>query len=117
MNISLIEDAITILESDDTTVDNVAELASLYIVRANYKQAKNETVKELNEILPAYSHYIEMKTLYQTGKQDANPMVDSFKMVCKELRDFIITLYSGTDTYKERRELKAMLKTVLDKMK
>lgn len=109
MNISLIEDAINTLEDDDTTVDNVAKLASLYIVRANYKQVKNETVKELNEILPVYSKYIEAKKNYQLGKGSEELVCTYIKQVCSEIKDFLVTLYSGTDMWKERRCIRHML--------
>ena len=72
--------------------------------------------KELDDILPAYNKYLNNKLKFQTGETDSESMVLGFKFVCKELEDFICMLYSGTDTYKERRELQNSLKHIQKKI-
>ncbi len=73
--------------------------------------------KELDDILPAYNQYLNDKIQYQSNELGPEPMLNSFKFVCQELQDFVITLYCGTDTYKERRELTQTLQQVMNKMK
>ena len=75
-----------------------------------------DTQKKLDDILPAYNEYLNYKIKYQLGELDETPMLGSFKFLCQELQDFILSLYSGTDTYKERKGLQATLKKVQSKM-
>lgn len=76
-----------------------------------------DTKKELDDILPAYNQYLNYKLKYQLGELDEMPMLGSFKFLCQELQDFILSLYSGTDTYKERRNLQSVLEKTQSKIK
>ena len=113
MDIQAIEEAIYVLETEDTTYDNVSELASLYIVRDNLKQPVKTMVdginNELQDILPYYIKYRDIKTQYQLGKTTEGEVIQGIKRVCKELAEFINALYSGTDMNKERLCIKDML--------
>ena len=107
MDLKAIEDNILELENDDTTVENVQELASLYIVRENYKNANltaniNESARELEDILPQYTKYVEIKRQYQLGELPEQAVKKSIRLVCKEIYEFIKTLYCCTDMKAER---------------
>lgn len=113
MDIQIIEEAIGELETADTTYDNIAELSSLYIVYNNLKQPIKTMVdgvnNELQDILPYYIKYRDIKTRYQLGKTAEGEVIQGMKRVCKELAEFIDALYSGTDMNKERLCIKDML--------
>ena len=106
MDIQAIQDNIKELENGITNVDNVQELASLYIVRDNLlKQDTNIVEQELKDILPAYRKYCNTKTKYQLHEVTEDAVIHDMNLLCQELKDFIITLHSSTDFYKERRIL------------
>ena len=110
MDIQAIQDNIKELENGITNVDNVQELACLYIVRDNLlKQDTNIVEQELKDILPAYRKYCNTKTKYQLHEVTEEAVEHDMNLLCQELKDFIITLHSGTDFYKERRILIQML--------
>lgn len=113
MDIQIIKEAIEELETADTTYDNIAELSSLYIVYNNLKQPIKTMVdgvnNELQDILPYYIKYRDIKTRYQLGKTTEGEVIQGMKRVCKELMEFIDALYSGTDMNKERLCIKDML--------
>ena len=114
MDINAIIDNIEELENASTTVDNVKELASLYIVRKNYKNRNlpeyhNESTKELEDILPQYSKYIEIKRQYQLGNVSEQAVRKAIRRVCKEIFEFINTLYSCTDMKDERDCIRGLI--------
>ena len=110
MELETIDDAIEELENSDTTVDNVAELASLYIVREHLAgNVVSDTEKELNDILPNYKLYIGIKRKYQLGQCEESEVIHAVKSVCKELKEFLETLYYSTDMNKERICIRDML--------
>ncbi len=110
MDIKAIEDNIKELENSITNVDNVQELACLYIVRDNLlKQDTNIVEQELNDILPAYKKFCITKTKYQMQEVTEDAVVHDMKIVCQELKEFILSLYSNSDFYKERQPLIKML--------
>lgn len=112
MDLPAIQQAILELENDDPTVDTVKELACLYIVREHLISPNSSHVaKELNEILPFYSKYCETKRKYQLHELTEDAVLKDMDRVCKELKEFITTLYSCTDFYRER---KILLKTLED---
>ena len=106
MDIMAIEEAIQTLENDDTTFDNVSELASLYICRQYMNKPLNlmvsGTQKELEDILPYYMKYTDIKKRYQLNQTSEGEVIQGIKNVCREIQEFIETLYSGTDMNKER---------------
>lgn len=113
MDIQLIEDAIETLVNSDTTYDNVQELASLYIVHENLNSPLKPMVdgvnNELEDILPYYIKYRDIKRKYQFNQTTEGEVIQGMKKVCKELAEFIDALYSGTDMNKERLCIKNML--------
>ena len=117
MDIQAIQDNITELENDDTTVDNVKELALLYIVRDNFKKSlksngNDKIIEEYNDILPQYRRYIEIKKEYQLGNISEKPVERAIKQVCKEICEFIHTMYISTDMPAERTYIKEMLENL-----
>lgn len=113
MDIIAIEDAILGLENDDTSPNNVHELASLYIVRDNLKstlQSTSHTLNnELEDVLPYYYKYVDIKTRYQLKQTNEGEVIQGIKNVCKELKEFIEDLYCHTDMNKERICIRQML--------
>lgn len=109
MDIYAINEAIESLEQGETTLENVSDLANLYIVR-NSLQTPVET--ELRDILPAYADYIHIKKQYQMHELSEGAVIKSLKYVCVEIREFLDTLYSCTDMGKERKCIKDMINTL-----
>ena len=113
MDLIAINDAISMLEESDTNASNVGELASLYICRANLeerlKQHGNGVERELEDILPYYTKYCDIKRRYQLNQTTEHEVIQGIKSVCREISEFIDALYSGTDMNKERICIKQML--------
>ena len=66
-------------------------------------------IKELDDIIPTYNRYIEIKREYQLGNVSETAVLHALELVCSEIQDLISTIYSGTDSYKERRILNKFL--------
>lgn len=111
LNISTINDLIEELENGDTSLSNVRNLSALYNVKTHLLGAGNydTTTKELSDILPSYLQYIEIKRKYQLHETTDEAVYINMKELCREIKEFIQTLYSGTDTPKERELIKEML--------
>lgn len=122
MDLIAIEDAINSFENSETSRENVSELASLYICRAylqeSLKSAKygelEGTEKELTDIHPYYTKYVDVKRRYQLHQTTETEVIISIKQVCKEIQEFIQALYSGTDMNKERIYIRDMIKKLND---
>lgn len=114
MDLRIIEDTITELEEAETTLENVQELAYLYIIRDKLSKPSttnsNSVEKEYKDILPEYQNYVRIKQLYQRHELTDEAILPALKRVCLEIIEFIQILYSSTDLVKERREIKAMIK-------
>lgn len=119
MDLVAIEDTISILEESPTTPENVSELASLYICRANLqsrlKSIPDAIESELNDILPYYTKYRDIKRRYQMHQTTEGEVIKGIKDVCRELSEFIGILYSGTDMNKERMCIKHVLSQLNEK--
>lgn len=113
MNIEDINSTITKLESDETTFGNCEKLASLYIVREHYlkgqNEAGNDVQKEIQDILPQYHKYIEIKKRYQMGETSEKVVENAIKPLCKEILELVQTLYRCTDMPEERAYIKKMV--------
>lgn len=101
MDLQSIESAIDELENSPTTIENVTELASLYIVRDNLFKAMRST--ETEAVLPHYQNYIENKRAYQLDQNSEGSVIKALKNLCLDLNEFFNKLYSNTDMAKERR--------------
>lgn len=103
MDVKDINRTIAELEQDSTTFENCEKLASLYIVRDNFNQ------DEVEDILPQYLKYIDIKKRYQLGEVSEKLVEKQMKAVCKELSEFLHQLYSSTDLPEERTVFKNMV--------
>lgn len=110
LNLDEINNTIAELENGNTTFDTCSKLASLYVVRDKLMTGETKVEKELNDILPQYKAYCEVKKKYQQYELPEIAIQAAMKDVCIEIKEFIYTLYSGTDTVEERKQLKEMLK-------
>ena len=115
MNINAINKAITELENSKSTYDNVQELSALYIVREYFQQTPNIVEKELNDISPCYKQYINIKRDYQIGRATDTLLANSMESVCKEITEFIETLYNNTELFKERLKIEKTIKELSKK--
>ena len=68
--------------------------------------------KELEDILPSYYEYLQVKTSYQMGEISESRVIKSLKFVCIEIREFLNTLYSSTDMNKERKCIRDMIDNI-----
>lgn len=114
LNISTINDLIDELENGDTSLSNIRNLSALYNVKTHLLGSNNydSTTKELKDILPSYLQYVETKRKYQLHEVSEEAVYINMKELCREIKEFIQTLYSGTDTPKEREMLKQMIEEV-----
>ena len=120
LDIEEIENTIHELEEGDTTFDTCIKLSALYNVRehilnAGQKVTDNVT-KELGDILPHYEAYIRAKQNYQLEKVGEETVVQYMTAVCQEIKEFMLALYTSTDTPQERFLLHNMVKTLLAKI-
>ena len=120
MRIEEIDDWIEDLENADTNADNVIELASLYIVKENLRdgiQGKVDGVStELDDIFPAYHKYKDKRKRQQLQELPTDACISELSLLCKEIQDFIIALYSQASLLKERRILVAMIDFLKNKV-
>ena len=107
MDITDINRTIQELEKDSTTFENCSKLASLYIVRDRFNSGNVQN--ELNDILPQYTKYVDIKYRYQRGEISEKAVETQIKKVCSEISEFIQMLYSCTDMPIERKYIKNML--------
>lgn len=113
MDLKTIENAILELEEEETNFKNIQELAYLYIVKENLEKSDVDNVtRELNDILPCYTRYINIKRDYQLGRATDESLVYAMKNVCEEIEEFIETLYFNTEFLKERLRIKSMIENL-----
>ena len=115
MNIDVIEQAIEELENSPETIENITELASLYIVRDNLKSSGYSNSYENTATLPYYDNYLDSKRRYQLKQTTEGEVIQGIKNTCRELKEFIEILYCNTDMNKERLCIKQMLKELYEK--
>ena len=113
LSITEINNTITELENGDTTFANCQRLASLYIVRDKFPiNHVNAVEHELSDILPQYKNYCAVKRKYQLNELTVDAVINSISGVCKEIQEFIETLYGSTDTQEERERIKQMIQSL-----
>lgn len=126
LNVGEIKETISELEKQKTTFDTCHKLASLYIILDHINTNKiydehtnkeNKVIEEYSDILPSYKKYCEIKRNYQLGLLSDNQIQSSMKSVCLEIEEFILTLYSSTDTEIERSLIHDLLKSIEKKVK
>lgn len=112
-----IQEQINLLESDVTSLDNVLELAALYVIRDKLGSAVQNTVmKEMSDILPSYRKYATVKRAYQEHQAEEDAVLHQLDLLCQEIGEFLIALYGSSCFYKERRKLCKLLEKTLAQM-
>lgn len=82
------------------------KLAALYIVKDHLRpKTQDSTEKELLDILPSYNKYVCIKRNYQMGDAGEKAVENALKLLCQEVFEFVVSLYSNTNTPEERRYL------------
>lgn len=112
LNINDINATIRYYEKQGTNLDNCKILADLYTCKDYIdNHYSSDTDKEFNDILPCYKEYCEIKKEYQLGNTTKEKVVTSMELVCKEIKEFIRAIYSGTDMQEERDLLEKLVTT------
>ena len=114
MNLEEINNTIAELETGETTFVNCQKLASLYTVRDNY--GKSISTVEIQDTLPAYTHYCDIKGQYQRSLLPAESVHIAMESVCKELSELISLIYSNSDMEQERILLVDCVQTVWESL-
>ena len=114
MDISTINDLIDELEKAEMSLSNIRNLSALYIVRNEKLDKTNQdaVTNELNDILPSYLKYIEIKRKYQMEEIGKEAVTSYLKSVCNEIKEFIKALYAGSDMPEERKLIKEMIREI-----
>lgn len=124
MNITEINNTVLELENGPTSFASCQKLASLYIIQDRYnktntdieevEQPKPDKVKqELSDILPQYQRYREIKRKFQLNEVTENAVINSIDAVCKEITEFLRTLYGSTDMQEEREAIIKMVQSLV----
>ena len=122
MNIIEINNTIKELESADSSLSNVRNLASLYIVQEQMQGKLNSTLQqsndavltELYEVVPSYKQYVIAKRRRQLNEISEDLVLDTLSRLGKELRDFVKSLYTATASENERIMLAKIIKDLKD---
>ena len=113
MNLAEVNDAIKELQESSLTLSNARNLSALITIQSYMKnaiQSKPDSLeRELNDILPQYREYCAVKRQYQLGRATEDLMIASMRLVCKEVKEFLLILYQNTDTKIERNMIRRML--------
>ena len=111
LDLQEINNTIESLENGITTFDVCNKLASLYIVREYMqKSAHNNNVEtELKDILPRYREYCDIRRRYQLGEVGEIAVQNAMQYVCKEIKEFMQSLYTSTYNDSERAMLRNLI--------
>lgn len=64
---------------------------------------------ELYDVIPSYKKYVEIKRKYQLNEVSDTKVLEELKILCKEIKEFIHTLYVSTYNNEERQLLKQLV--------
>lgn len=106
MDMLEIKNTIEELENGPTTFDNAIKLSALYNVRNNLG---SDTQKELEDILPQFKMYIAVKKGYQLKELTEDDLKFAMRSMCRDIEEFIETLYNNTELQDERMTIQSML--------
>jgi hypothetical protein len=106
LNLDLVKQTIAELENSETTMQNCQKLSALYTILNQHSVDTADVVKkELSDILPEYETYRSVKCKYKEGVITKETVQIEMAKLCKELHEFIETLYSCSDMPEERTQL------------
>ena len=107
-----IREAITEIEEQGVSFQNCERLAALYTIIDHKLNEINPVIQEYSEILPSYQLYCKVKRKYEMKDIDEETVRVAVKTLCEEIKDFLVILYSNTNTEMERAEIKKMLNSL-----
>lgn len=112
MELKQINDLIDELEQSESSLSNIRNLSALYNVKTHLIGTKeyDSVERELKDILPSYRQYIDSKRRYQLKEITIERVYINMKKLCQEIKEFLQTLYSGTDSQEERDILNQLFK-------
>ena len=111
MDAVVINELIADLEKSESSLSNIRNLSALYIVRdkLTLQTPIDNTRKELDDILPSYIEYVKSKR-QSTMTLTANEFVlINMQNLCKEINEFIHSLYTATNSEAERKIIKNLI--------
>ena len=111
MDMLEIKNTIEELENGPTTYDNAIKLSALYNVRVNLN---SDTEKELEDILPQFKMYVAVKKGYQLKELTAEDLKFAMRSMCRDIEEFLETLYNNTELEEERTTIHSMLTNLLE---
>lgn len=118
LDLTEIKNTIEELENAPTTFANCQKLVSLYIVlnhiNTQEKQNEDTVIQEYSDILPAYTEFCKIKKQYQLNQTSIETVTTGIKDVCKEIYEFLQTLYNNSDIAEERHILVQSIKDFLN---
>lgn len=109
LDIDAITETIAELENAETTFSTCEKLAALYTVLEHFSTPADVVQKELGDIMPQYQMYKQVKRRYKMGEVTEQAIVMAMHDTCKEISEFIQTLYSSTDIPQERDEIRQLI--------
>lgn len=109
-----VENTIERLTNTADNLEDYKKLAALFIVKDHIQERKSKTEIELDDILPQYKIYVEAKRRYQRGEGTDDAVIQTFKGLCKEITEFIQSLYASSDMAKERRQINNMITDIYE---
>ena len=115
-----IESTVRELENQETNFVNCEKLAILYTILDYHSKDKsqerptivNQVVQEYSDILPSYQAYCNIKRKYELHEITEEAVQIGIQNLCKEIKEFLITLYGNTNTQLERNVINNMLKSL-----
>ena len=111
MDIEILREGINDLEQSETNVRNVRDLAALYIV-LDHLLSDDPAKKELDDIFPCYVQYVNVKTKYQTKNASTVELSRAMSDLCREISEFIQTLYIHSEIAAEREKIHSLVTTL-----
>lgn len=78
------------------------------------QQSNDVVLTELYEVIPSYKQYVIAKRRRQLNEISGELVLDTLSRLGKELRDFVKSLYTATDSENERIMLAKIITDLKD---
>lgn len=85
-------------------------------MKAGLKSTSDGIEDELRDILPSYRIYCGSKRKYQLGQANEIEVIQNLNLLCREISEFVNSLYSGTDMNKERLYIRKEITKIYEKL-
>lgn len=111
MDAVVINELIADLEKSESSLSNIRNLSALYTVRDKLvpQISIDNTRKELDDILPSYIEYVTSKRRSALTLTSDEFVLINMQKLCKEINEFIHTLYTATNSEAERKVIKNLI--------